>query len=41
MADHIDELKSFMVRAAKLGMAYEAMTEFRDAIEDIDPEDII
>ena len=40
MADHIDELKSFMVRAAKLGMAYEAMTEFRDAIEDVDPAEI-
>ena len=35
MADNIDELKSFMVRAAKLDMAYEAMAEFREAIADL------
>lgn len=36
MADHIDELKSFMVRAAKLDMAYEAVAEFREAIVNIE-----
>ena len=41
MADNIDELKSFMVRAAKLDMAYEAMAEFREAIDDVVAEDII
>ena len=41
MADNMDELKSFMVRAAKLDMAYEAMAEFREAIDDVDAEDII
>ena len=35
MAENIDELKSFMVRAAKLDMAYEAMAEFREAIADL------
>lgn len=41
MADNIDELKSFMVRAAKLDLAYQAMAEIRDAIDDVDAEDII
>lgn len=41
MAEHMDELKSFMVRAAKLDMAYQAMAEFREAIDDVDAEDII
>ena len=41
MADNIDELKSFMVRAAKLELAYQAMAEFREAIDDVDAEDII
>src|SRR5699024_3596552 len=40
MADHLDELKSLMVGAAKHAMASEALEEFRDAIEDVDPEDI-
>lgn len=35
MADHLDELKSLMVCAAKNGMAYEAMAEFREAIADL------
>lgn len=35
MADNIDELKSFMVHAVKLDMAYEAMTDFREAINSI------
>lgn len=35
MADHIDELKSFMVHAVKLDMAYGAMAEFREAIADL------
>src|SRR5699024_4693003 len=40
MADHLDELKSLMVGAAKHAMASEALEEFRDAIEGVDPEDI-
>lgn len=41
MANNIDELKSDMVNAAKYGMASEAMTEIRDAIDAVDVEDII
>ena len=40
MADNIDDLKSQMVCAAKLDLAYQAMAEIRDAIEDVDAEDI-
>ena len=39
-SNNMDELKSYMVESAKRDMAYGAMAEIRDAIEDVDPEDI-
>lgn len=36
MADSLDELKSYMVNAAKTDMAYEAMTDFREAINSLE-----